>query len=255
MPQRALNRGQFHVHPPFLIAKYGSRCQNLLLYYTIQFFGDEHPFAFCFMVSYRGTGVPKLINYCYDYIWLPWTSKNHGSTSCGHQPCTPIWGVPKMWVTQNGCFIMENPAKMDDDWGYRLPLGNHLICSMYGPEDHPNVGKYTIHGAYGNHHLIAGWWCGCHQFYFPRNIGNNHPNWLSYFSERWPNHQPVYLGGMQIHLLAILTFTKGTVYGTTAMVICRDFLRESGATSMLIYPLVNIQKTMENHHFKRVNQL
>ena len=23
-------------------------------------------------------------------------------------------------------------------------------------------------------------------------IGNNHPNWLSYFSEGWPNHQPVY---------------------------------------------------------------
>ena len=22
-------------------------------------------------------------------------------------------------------------------------------------------------------------------------IGNNHPNWLSYFSDGWPNHQPV----------------------------------------------------------------
>ena len=28
-------------------------------------------------------------------------------------------------------------------------------------------------------------------FYFPINIGNNHPDWLSYFSEGWPNHQPV----------------------------------------------------------------
>ena len=27
-------------------------------------------------------------------------------------------------------------------------------------------------------------------FYFPIYIGNNHPNWLSYFSEGWPNHQP-----------------------------------------------------------------
>ena len=26
-------------------------------------------------------------------------------------------------------------------------------------------------------------------FIFPY-IGNNHPNWLSYFSEGWPNHQP-----------------------------------------------------------------
>ena len=29
-------------------------------------------------------------------------------------------------------------------------------------------------------------------FIFPY-IGNNHPNWLSYFSEGWPNHQPVNL--------------------------------------------------------------
>ena len=33
---------------------------------------------------------------------------------------------------------------------------NHPICSMYGiftnicPKNHPNVGKYTIHGAYGH---------------------------------------------------------------------------------------------------------
>ena len=37
---------------------------------------------------------------------------------------------------------------------------------------------------------IAGWWFGCHFLNFPINIGNNHPNWLSYFSEGWPNHQP-----------------------------------------------------------------
>ena len=28
-------------------------------------------------------------------------------------------------------------------------------------------------------------------FYFPRYWVSNHPNWLSYFSEGWPNHQPV----------------------------------------------------------------
>ena len=32
---------------------------------------------------------------------------------------------------------------------------------------------------------------GCHFFYFPINIENNPPNWLSYFSEGWLNHQPV----------------------------------------------------------------
>ena len=38
---------------------------------------------------------------------------------------------------------------------------------------------------------------GCHLDYFPRNIGllgfDYHPNWLSYFSEGWPNHQPAYI--------------------------------------------------------------
>ena len=29
-------------------------------------------------------------------------------------------------------------------------------------------------------------------FYFPIYWVSNHPNWLSYFSEGWPNHQPVF---------------------------------------------------------------
>ena len=31
-----------------------------------------------------------------------------------------------------------------------------------------------------------------HQFYFPIYWVSNHPNWLSYSSEGWPNHQPVF---------------------------------------------------------------
>ena len=37
---------------------------------------------------------------------------------------------------------------------------------------------------------IAGWWLGCHFFDFPISWEFHHPNWLSYFSEGWPNHQP-----------------------------------------------------------------
>ena len=35
---------------------------------------------------------------------------------------------------------------------------------------------------------ISGWWFGTFSI-FPY-IENNHPNWLLYFSEGWPNHQP-----------------------------------------------------------------
>ena len=38
--------------------------------------------------------------------------------------------------------------------------------------------------------MYAGWWFGTFSI-FPY-IGNNHPNWLSYFSEGWPNHQPAW---------------------------------------------------------------
>ena len=38
------------------------------------------------------------------------------------------------------------------------------------------------------YHLVGGLE---HQFYFPIYWECHHPNWLSYFSEGWPNHQPV----------------------------------------------------------------
>ena len=38
--------------------------------------------------------------------------------------------------------------------------------------------------------IVAGWWFGCHEFYFPIYWECHHSNWRSYFSEGWPNHQP-----------------------------------------------------------------
>ena len=37
--------------------------------------------------------------------------------------------------------------------------------------------------------IMHGWWFGT--FFIFAYMGNNHPNWVSYFSEGWPNHQPV----------------------------------------------------------------
>ena len=37
-----------------------------------------------------------------------------------------------------------------------------------------------------------------HQFYFPIYWVANHPNWLSYFSEGWPNHQPACVRGLRM---------------------------------------------------------
>ena len=36
----------------------------------------------------------------------------------------------------------------------------------------------------------SGWWFGCHFLNFPIYWVYNHPNWRSYFSEGWLNHQP-----------------------------------------------------------------
>ena len=43
-------------------------------------------------------------------------------------------------------------------------------------------------------YILTGCWFGTFSI-FPY-IGNNHPNWRSYFSEGSPNHQPVLVGGV-----------------------------------------------------------
>ena len=45
-------------------------------------------------------------------------------------------------------------------------------------------------------------------FIFPYigKFGNNHPNWLSYFSEGWPNHQPVMV--LVLHYIATFNMSQ-----------------------------------------------
>ena len=44
---------------------------------------------------------------------------------------------------------------------------------------------FTRAWSFPEENIWTGWWFGCHFLNFPINIGNNHPNWLSYVSEGW----------------------------------------------------------------------
>ena len=52
------------------------------------------------------------------------------------------------------------------------------------------------------------WLVVWNMFYFPY-IGNTHPNWLSYFSEGWLNHQPDKKNGSQKKMSGIKTSMVG----------------------------------------------
>ena len=46
-----------------------------------------------------------------------------------------------------------------------------------------------------------------HQFYFPIYWECHHPNWLSYFSEGWPNHQPAFFTSLKMKSWILLEDT------------------------------------------------
>ena len=50
------------------------------------------------------------------------------------------------------------------------------------------IERRFVHWKRSRHFLVGGLQ---HEFYFPIYWEFHHPNWLSYFSEGWPNHQPV----------------------------------------------------------------
>ena len=90
-------------------------------------------------------------------------------------------------------------------WEFRTMTGNRQMAQMLTDKHSPirmRDGTWRIIPVAG-----AGTWCffPVHElmtitysmvvwniFYFPIYWVANHPKWLSYFSEGWPNHQPAY---------------------------------------------------------------
>ena len=67
-----------------------------------------------------------------------------------------------------------------------------------------------------------------HQFYFPRNIGNNHPNWLSYFSEGFKPPTETY--GFWIIFLHMISWGVYRLAGASVEIL--DSVRALGGESV-----------------------
>ena len=86
---------------------------------------------------------------------------------------------PTNFITGGAAFLWQPEAK----WMQVANVQDTLEVGWKTPQ--LMLGLQTLFIGWG---YFAGWWFGTF-FIFPY-IGNNHPNWLSYFSEGWPNHQP-----------------------------------------------------------------
>ena len=93
------------------------------------------------------------------------------------------FSVNEFFCYRSSCIIRKYPpsdshVKLRSQWSVGFPenpgKASIDISSRFSMSQYDSVWQ---HGSQS----FAGWWFGCHQFYFPRNIGNNHPNWLIFF--------------------------------------------------------------------------
>ena len=146
------------------------------------------------------------------------------------QPPIRLVHVTYVWLQgsfhQTGrCFAKIPIFSLWENWKIQV---SYPICSIC-PKNHPNVGKYTIHGAYGYDYQYPMFLCWCYcpsakqeifdqfdkesrcswgsfdvlrwafvywlvvwnMFYFPFHTLDNPSHWLSFFFQRDGNHQPV----------------------------------------------------------------
>ena len=90
----------------------------------------------------------------------------------------------------------NNPASLGHSDGHGNPYTHDgSVCKPFFWSHLPSIYPSFV-TAFGYHtygsvmgYEATGWWFGTF-FYFPIYWVANHPNWLSYFSEGWLNHQP-----------------------------------------------------------------
>ena len=152
---------------------------SLEIWRTYQHTTLETLFGICmyiYIIIYIHT-YPYAYAYAYTYTYTYYICINV------YQPCQCQFVVPGYLkpATERQLWAGQVPSNVE------LKAHGHLWSSKKSLE---MLGTFAKLGLW-QQKLRSGWWFGCHIFYFPRNIGNaNHPNWLSYFSEGWPNHQP-----------------------------------------------------------------
>ena len=100
--------------------------------------------------------------------------------------------------------------------------------------------------------IYSGWWFGtC--FIFPY-IGNSHPNWHSYFSDGWLNHQPDWVIPHLIPNVSLNWLVQGKNYRKIlyfmgqSMVSCRFSLKSTHWTSDAVCLLrVFLRRAWDGH--------
>ena len=105
------------------------------------------------------------------------------------------------WVWFKLCIYIRYIC--NGDWLVRRQIGDvHFLGPSFHAlflwvSSHPKhwvqkFGGLDVHHGIGEKFKAICWLVVWLPFFIFPYIGNNHPNWRSYFSEGWPNHQPVW---------------------------------------------------------------
>ena len=122
--------------------------------------------------------------------WLLGEMNIHTGCACDVNPvvqCTRVWSVaisliPSMWCPPPDACWFYNPNSPGTErimgWDSSFcrdgspKLATCFEVSLLGMSD-------WIHNT-----ILAGWWFGCHQFYFPIYWESHHPNWRNHIFQR-----------------------------------------------------------------------